>query len=185
MEIASVKGYKIAVLASNESPYIKDYFERNKDYLANSMPDFNLEYLKESYWRKRLPKDYIDFVNGQSLCLFAFSANDNKVIATINFTQIQRGVFQGCFLGYSIDKDYQNKGLMTVFLQESINFVFESLNLHKVLANYMPTNLGSARVLEKLGFQIVGLAKQELFVNKKWEDFVETRLINDNWVNKF
>lgn len=42
-----------------------------------------------------------------------FSLESEQILGTINFTDIMRGAFQGCFLGYGIDQNLQGKGLMT------------------------------------------------------------------------
>ena len=55
------------------------------------------------------------------------------------------------WIGFKIDQDLQGKGLITDALQASIIYVFKSINLHRIAANYMPRNLASAKVLEKCG----------------------------------
>jgi ribosomal-protein-alanine N-acetyltransferase len=74
---------------------------------------------------------------------------------------------------------------MTEALEAAIDFAFNEMNIHKILANYMPSNKTSERVLEKLGFHKVGLVKDELYLGGKWQDHIETRLINPNWRNIF
>ena len=66
-------------------------------------------------------------------------------------------------------------------LKAAILYTFESTNIHKINANYMPSNKASGKVLKKLGFEEIGLAKKELFLGGKWCDHIETRLINKNW----
>ncbi|MCY1690865.1 GNAT family protein [Exiguobacterium sp. SL14] len=42
-------------------------------------------------------------------------------------------------------------------------------------------NIGSIRVLEKVGFRQEGVAKQNLFINEAWEDFILFALLKEDW----
>ena len=106
---------------------------------------------------------------------------EEEVIGLCNFTQIFRGPFQACYLGYKIGERYEGQGLMFEALTQAIPYMFEQLNLHRIMANYMPSNTRSARLLERLGFKIEGLAKNYLLINGKWEDHVLTSLVNPDW----
>ena len=59
-----------------------------------------------------------------------------------------------------------------------IDFMFQEMALHRIMANYMPRNERSARVLQRLGFAIEGQAKDYLMINGRWEDHTLTSLIN-------
>jgi ribosomal-protein-alanine N-acetyltransferase len=106
----------------------------------------------------------------------------NKIIGFCHFTQIFLGPFQASYLGYKIDYEYEGKGLMFEALEASIRYVFEDLKLHRIMANYMPINLRSANLLNRLGFKIEGFAKNYLLINNKWEDHVLTALSKEEWL---
>jgi len=173
----------LKLLNIDEAKLALDYFSRNKEHLGTTMPDRKPSFYELPYWENRIKKDKHEFVKGNSCHFFILPHGVDKVIGTINFTEIMRGVYQGCFLGYGIDKEYEGQGLMTESLSSAIKYAFMDLNIHKLLANYMPWNKASGRVLEKLGFYEVGLVKQELYLSGKWQDHIETRLINKNWKN--
>ncbi|MCJ8346728.1 GNAT family N-acetyltransferase [bacterium] len=175
--------FQIALISKEDAHLVLDYYVKNRDHLQVSMPKFSEDFFTFSYWEKQLQQNKDEFSEGISLRLFVQDKRSDQIIASINFTEIQRGPFQGCFLGYGMDRDHQGQGLMTKLLKLSIQYAFSELNLHKILANYMPHNKASGRVLEKLGFHEVGLAKAELYLAGKWQDHIETRLINENWVN--
>ncbi len=44
-------------------------------------------------------------------------------------------------MGYSLDKDYINKGLMTEAVNAIVGFAFNDIHLHRVEANVMPKTL--------------------------------------------
>ena len=84
-----------------------------------------------------------------------------------------------CHLGYKLDKDHINKGFMTEAVKKGIEIIFNEYRLHRIEANIMPHNRGSARVVEKLGFYNEGLARQYLKINNNWEDHIHWVLLND------
>lgn len=130
----------------------------------------------------RLASSIQDMAEGRSIRFFLFSKEDPQtMIGMCNFTQIFRGVFQACSLGYKIDKDYEGQGLMFEALQCTIRYIFEGAGLHRIEANYMPRNSRSANTLENLGFAIEGYAKNYLLINDKWEDHILTALSHERW----
>ena len=102
------------------------------------------------------------------------------MIGSCNFGNIVKGIFQACHLGYSIAKKHEGQGLMAEALQAGIDYIFETRGLHRIMANHVPGNLRSARLLEKLGFEREGYARAYLKIGGKWEDHVLNALINPN-----
>jgi Acetyltransferases, including N-acetylases of ribosomal proteins len=70
---------------------------------------------------------------------------------------------------------------MAEALQSVLGFAFGSLELHRVMANHVPGNERSARLLERLGFEREGYAKAYLHLDGRWQDHVLTALTNDRW----
>ena len=173
----------LRLLEKSESQLALDYFTRNKEHLGATMPTLKPSFFELSHWENRVDKNISEFNDGSSCRFFILPKEKSVVIGTANFTEILRGVYQGCFLGYGIDKEHEGKGLMSEALKPAIDYAFNELNIHKILANYMPWNKSSGRVLEKLGFYEVGLVKEELYLSGKWQDHIETRSINPNWKN--
>jgi ribosomal-protein-alanine N-acetyltransferase len=69
---------------------------------------------------------------------------------------------------------------MYEILKSSITHVFHVLKLHRIMANYIPDNIRSGKLLEKLGFKREGLAESYLKINGEWQDHVLTSLISDS-----
>ncbi|MDF2805036.1 MAG: alanine acetyltransferase [Anaerocolumna sp.] len=97
----------------------------------------------------------------------------------ISFSNIVRGAFLSCHLGYSLDEQYINQGYVTEAIRTGIEVIFKEYKLHRIEANIMPRNLRSKKVCEKLGFKEEGLAKDYLKINGKWEDHIHMVLLND------
>ena len=113
---------------------------------------------------------------------FAFVARGTKdetpILGWCTFSNIIRGIFQSCFLGYKLDERSQRQGYMTEALGAGIDYLFTAQRLHRIQANYMPHNQRSAAVLRRLGFTIEGTARNYLFIGGQWRDHVLTSLVN-------
>lgn len=159
---------------------LKNFEDRNKNHLAEweSTADFS----SEQYCRNRLNDWIAECKQKISLRFFIFTKqNPHQIIGLLNFTQIFRGTFQACYLGYKIDAEYEGKGFMFEALQSSIRYVFEEIGIHRIMANYMPINARSAKLLNRLGFEVEGFSKNYLLINNKWEDHVLTALSYEKW----
>ncbi len=118
------------------------------------------------------------FRDGTAVQLVAIDHKTHAMVAGCNFTNIVRGPFQACHLGYSVDAERQGQGLMREVLQVGIAYMFDSVGLHRIMANHMPSNLRSARLLQSLGFEREGLARSYLQIAGRWEDMVLNALVN-------
>ena len=89
-----------------------------------------------------------------------------------------RGPFQAGNVGYSIALEYQGQGVMCSLLMHVVEYAFTELGLNRVMANYMPRNERSQRLLDRVGFAKEGLARNYLCINGVWEDHVLTSILN-------
>lgn len=151
---------------------------KNKTHLEPWEPRRSPEFFTESFWQVQLRATQRDFSHGNSCCLTIMDMAETEILGVCNFTNIVRGTFQSCHLGYALAETQQTNGYMAEALDSSINYVFTTLGLHRIMANYLPHNERSGTLLKRLGFEIEGYAKRYLLINGKWEDHVLTSLIN-------
>lgn len=159
------------------------FYGTNRDYLQPYSPSFADELFSARAWRDRIDRTVAEYRGGKGLRLILLPKGETtKVIGVANFTSITGFPTYLCNLGYSIAESEQKKGLMTEALQAAITYVFHEMGLHRIEANYMPRNVASGRVLEKLGFVIEGHAKDYILINGKWEDHVRASRTHENWI---
>jgi Acetyltransferases, including N-acetylases of ribosomal proteins len=65
-------------------------------------------------------------------------------------------------ISYYLDSLHNGKGYMTEAAKLAVRFAFSELNLHRIEAGVMPHNIGSMRVLEKVGFHKEGIARKNV-----------------------
>ena len=106
---------------------------------------------------------------------------DEAVAGLVAITQISRGVFQSCCVGYWMGEAFANQGLMTEALRLSLGVIFDELALHRVEANIMPNNLPSLRLVQRLGFRREGLSRRYLRIAGVWEDHERWAMTVEDW----
>ena len=110
--------------------------------------------------------------NDQSIGLFGIKVGHRK--------------YKRAEVWYKIHSDYWNKGFATEVLNSVLTFCFDELKLHRVQAGCAVENVGSIKVLEKVGMQREGRGRQILPLKSGWSDNFEYAILeSDRRKNKF
>ena len=166
----------LTILAPPEHALMLRYQLDNLAHLAPWEPARDAAFFTPDASRTRIEEAHAAALAGLAFHFAAFAGE--RIVATCNLTNIVRGVFQACHLGYSVDRAAQGKGLMQEVAQAAIAFAFGELGLHRVMANHAPENQRSARLLARLGFAREGLARSYLKIDGRWQDMVLNSLLN-------
>lgn len=168
--------------SSNYAKAIVDYYDRNQEHLKQFEPLRSDKFYTIDFWDQRIKEILSLMANDQQVSfLITPDSDSSRVIGIINFTSTIRGVFQACYLGYSLDKEWEGQGIMTESLRSAIAYMFKDKNYHRIMANCMAGNIRSLNLLDRFGFIREGVAKDYLYINGQWEDHIMTALINDSW----
>lgn len=166
------------------APQLAEFFRRNDAHLAPWDPPRPAGIRSASFWQAECERAVDEYNDGLVARWVMFSNGDrSQIVGRINYTQIARGPFQSCVLGYAIDAMFERRGLMHEALAATIAHVFDVLRLHRIQASYIPDNVRSGRLLQRLGFRREGVAPQYLFINGAWRDHVITALTNPRFDN--
>lgn len=170
------KRLQLRLPTDDDGVRLAEYYQHNREFFGPWSPRRAEDYYTEVYWRTQLPLIRQEFVQGRSVRLIAVgrARPQGPMIGEVNLTNIVRGFFQAANLSYSLDESLQGKGLATEAVGRAVDYAFDELKLHRVMANYMPTNERSGRLLRRLGFAIEGYARDYLFICGRWQDHVLT-----------
>ncbi|GAC1414408.1 MAG: GNAT family N-acetyltransferase [Candidatus Velthaea sp.] len=155
------------------------YYERNAEHLRRWEPQRPQNYFMPAFHAAAIPRDLANAKADRGYYFVAFERTDlERVAASINLSNIVRGVFQACHLGYSIDAALQGRGLASEAVGAVVNHAFAHMRLHRVMANYHPANERSGNLLRRLGFVVEGYARDYLFIDGAWRDSILTSKVN-------
>ena len=92
--------------------------------------------------------------------VFAIVLKENqKVIGSIGIEELGEELdkdldnLPGRELGYVLNKDYWNKGIMKEAVSKVVDYCFNTLKLNFLMASYFNHNIASKKVLENLNFK--------------------------------
>ncbi|KKC98889.1 alanine acetyltransferase [Photobacterium halotolerans] len=179
MKMLNTPNTKLEILPVADAALLLKYYTDNQAHLAPWEPVRDENYLTLSNWQLMLENAQTAFEQGSEYRFVALNQDRTEVMGVCNFTGVARGAFQACYLGYSISEKYQGQGLMQEVLTAAIDYMFQTVGLNRIIANYMPANERSAGVLKKLGFEQEGYARRYLKIAGQWEDHVLTAKINE------
>lgn len=117
-------------------------------------------------------------------CFLICQKSDEKIVGSINLTQIFRARFQNAYLGYYLGKEYTGKGYMKEAIALILQYAFKDLKLHRIEANVQPNNIASIAVLERNGFSKEGFSPKYLKIGGRWRDHERWAIIRENWKAK-
>ncbi|MEW9809970.1 MAG: GNAT family N-acetyltransferase [Candidatus Symbiodolus clandestinus] len=156
------------------------YYHTNREHLRPWEPLHPDDFYTLPKLKKRLLDRVQQMKEGNSIHFLLACRKSGVLKGECNFTNIIRGPFQACYLGFSIAQNAQGKGLMHEALSTAIDFIFSAYDLHRIMANYCPENQRSGKLLASLGFEIEGKARDYLKINGLWKDHILTSKINRN-----
>lgn len=109
-------------------------------------------------------KGFIHFIEQQydngALAPWAIEDRESdRMIGTVDFV-IWKPQHQLAEIGYVLNKDYWGKGLMTEAAGELLRFGFMEMDLVRVQARCFAENIGSGRVMEKIGMTYEGTQRK-------------------------
>ena len=166
-------------MAPAHADALAEFFRRNERHLAPWDPPRPAGVMQVEFWQAECERAVEDHEDGAVARWVLFlHGQPQRVIGRVNYTQIARGPFQSCMLGYAIDAAHEGEGLMREALEATIRHAFAVMRLHRIQANYVPENRRSGALLERLGFVREGLARDYLFINGAWRDHVLTARLN-------
>ncbi|AJY77297.1 GNAT family N-acetyltransferase [Paenibacillus beijingensis] len=163
-----------------DAPVILDFVKRNAADLEQWEIKRTPQYYTEPMQAELLARDERESTEGRLFKVWLVQKSDKeRIIGSVALSNIVRGAFQSCHLGYKMDSGLRNRGFMTEAIRAVVRHAFADMRLHRIEANIMPRNEASLQVVRKLGFQDEGLARRYLNINGKWEDHIHMVLLND------
>ena len=100
-------------------------------------------------------------------CIDHISTNHFIGLIALN---IGKANYKTAEVWYKIHVDHWRKGYTTEALTKLLDFGFKDLKLHRIEAGCAVENIGSIRVLEKVGMTKEGMKRKKLPIRGEWKD---------------
>lgn len=169
----------LKVPQATDAGQMAEYYIRNRNYLKKWFVDQPDTFYETETIKLNIENCQQKLLDHKEVKFFLYKIDQPaELIGELNFSNIIRGGFLSCYTGYHLDELQQGNGFMTEALKTGIEYVFGQMQLHRIEANIMPTNIASQRVAAKAGFHQEGVSARYLRINGRWEDHLRYVIFN-------
>jgi RimJ/RimL family protein N-acetyltransferase len=117
---------------------------------------------------------------GRRLSLAVVDPADGRVVGEVHLDWLSRTHRQG-EIGFVFHPDIQGRGYATEAADAVLRLAFVDLALHRVIGRLDHRNLGSARVLEKLGMRREAHFVHDEIFKGGWSDQIVYAMLDEEW----
>ena len=168
---------------------ILDFELQNRSFFERWMPVRDEAFFTLNCQINLIAEELQEMKAGRKVALWLFPREDDSgsgqaqfqtamPIGSIIFSNIVRGAFLSCFLGYRLDAGFTGYGYMQESLSRAVRYIFEDVGLHRIEANIMPENAPSRKLAESCGFCYEGSSPSYLKIRGVWEEHMHYVLLN-------
>jgi RimJ/RimL family protein N-acetyltransferase len=136
-------------------------------YLAalNDPSIIGLTEARHRTWNRDSATEFVRLANSTTSKIFGvFIKQTHKPIGNIRLFGIHPLHRRAELSLLFYDKSEWSKGYATEAVEAVVNYAFDVLKLHRIVADYYATNIASSRMFEKVGFVIEGVFKDHFLV---------------------
>ena len=106
--------------------------------------------------------------------------DEHKLIGVITL-RMKDDANRSADFGYAFNRQYWNQGYATEAARALIDAAFRLLGAHRVWAGCDTRNVGSYRVMEKLGMTREGHLRNDIWQKGEWRDSYRYAVLEDEW----
>jgi ribosomal-protein-alanine N-acetyltransferase len=153
-------------------------YDRNREHLGPWDRRRDEEFFTAECQRRLIRRQLEEQEAGR---LVRFVLEDGEgILGNATLSNIVFGAYRNASIGYWIDRDHLGRGLATAAVEALCQYSDQELSLHRLEAGTLVHNVRSQRVLGKCGFEYVGLAREYVHIDGRWQDHrLFQKILND------
>lgn len=172
------------------SVLLRDFEIRDVDFIYKCKSDEKLNQFVVGNFRKLTYEESVDWVKGviradrKDMKFWAICTNDveKRIVGWMSLSNIDHDNRSVCHHGIFIgDKDYQDGLAMFESMLLSMDYVFNTLGMHRIYGMCLSIHNTSPHMLKALGFSLEGVRKDAVIKNGNYCNILEYALLEDNY----
>ncbi|MEQ9299553.1 MAG: GNAT family N-acetyltransferase [Cyclobacteriaceae bacterium] len=148
----------------------------NPKVFANLRDFFPHPYLPEN------AIEFIDFIATEDPQMTFGIALDGAAIGTVGLVPGQDVYQHTIEMGYWLGEEHWGKGYITEAIGLMTSYAFDTLNKRKIFCCVYAENTGSIRALEKNGFEVEAMLRDQVFKLGRFQDEQRMAKLNPDFV---
>ena len=163
----------LRVINSMAAPEVLRFYNDNREVFERYEAQRVANFYTLEYMQRVLDFEYNLCVKMSSIRFWVFPKMEpTHIIGTVCLRNITHYPYHSCEIGYKFDEGFWHQGYATEAIQKTILIAFHDMEIHRITAHIMPENIASLRLVERLGFEREGIARQSALIRGTWEDHV-------------
>lgn len=164
--------------------FLKEDWQRVLEYQSDPL------YLRYNDWTERTPEAVQEFVGWfldhqkqkpRIKFQLAVMLKSNHFLIGNCGVRMDKADAVEADIGYELDPKYWNHGYATEAASAMVDFGFSRFGVHRIWADCVADNVGSAHVLEKLSMKLEGRLREHKYFKDRWWDTLIYATLADEW----
>lgn len=148
---------------------------------------------KYQSWDVFTRQEALDFINEQKSlepCLpghwfqFAIELRQTRTLIGDCAVKIDAQDERQAEIGFTLSREHQGKGYASEAVSRLLDFLFQEVGLHRVIAITDAENQSAAALLERIGMRREGHFIQNIWFKGKWGDEYSYAVLSTEWLGK-
>lgn len=170
---------KLAVLNDSYTDCVLRFYSSGRGVFDPIEPVKAANFYTPEFQRSNLKSEFGAFLNGVYMRYFWFTKEKPaQIIGTASFSNIIRGAYRSCHLGYKMLPEFQKHGYALEAVSRLVTAVFEEEHMHRIEAYTLPGNLNSISLLTRLGFELECTSRSVIMLKDGFTDHKRYVMIN-------
>ena len=154
--------------------------KRSRKHLQPWEPTWPRDANSRADWGRRLLAWKAGWKSGRAYVFLIRRVKDGKLVGGVSLTNVRSWPANSASLGYWLGHDQQGHGFMQEGVGAICDWAFRELQLHRIEAGILASNLRSRKVLESNGFREEGHAEKYLEIAGVRRDHVLFALVRSD-----
>jgi len=160
----------VRLLAPGDAEDLARVLVENREFLAPWEPERDPAYATAEHQERVVGHALAEHEAGW--CVPFVVLHDGDLVGRVTVADVVRGPFLSGHLGYFVAQAVNGRGVATDAVGRVLRLAFTDLGLHRLQAATLLTNAASQTVLQRNGFERIGVARDYLRIAGRWQDHV-------------
>ncbi|MGG0539308.1 GNAT family N-acetyltransferase [Priestia aryabhattai] len=158
----------------------KFYYEDWQDVYAYTSDADVMKYIPEGVFSKDDAKKFVNENMKENVKNFPVLLKNEKILIghIVFFNYFEDHTYE---IGWVFNSLYHQKGYASEAAKAIVDYAFNTMNLHRIIATCQPENTSSYRVMEKIGMRREGYFKKCIPTEKEWWDEYYYAILKEEW----
>lgn len=162
-----------------------DVRSRSRDSLESFEPLWPARCLEKKFFCRRILKQADNWKRDRAYSFLIFDRNSGELLGGININQVLRNVVQHASVGYWLDVEARGQGFMQEACVAILRYAFDDLELRRMNIFCVPQNHDSRKVIERVGFEREGYARNYMQINGAWQDHIMYGMTSEQFAQQY